>query len=298
MATEPTRQHASPLPGRAGPLSLAALRIGVALMWIQNVGWKYPPTFGEGPRPGALYRFTRWAVDYEVFGPYAWFVEHVVLPNFQLFGWLTLFVEAGLGAFLLIGLATRLWAVIGIGQCLAITLSVLNAPHEWHWSYFLMILAHLALLGTAAGRYYGLDGQVRLTWRSFGRPGSVVVDGTARTLDRSAIALGAASVLSAVFYFTKGDPWELVKMPPVVAAAAIVLGALTWVAGAKAYPVLTMILGAAYLAGAAAILVGLTTVGDRWLTVGGAASTFSLWLGLGTGLLTVALARRSVPPRN
>lgn len=151
---------------RAG---VAVLRIGVALLWIQNVGWKVPPDFGERDN-GGLYHFTRFAVDNPVFGPYASFIENVVLPNFAFFGWLTVLIEGGLGAFLLVGLLTRFWAVIGIVQTLAITLSVLNAPNEWHWSYFLMILAHLAILATAAGRSFGVDSVLHPRWaRSPGR---------------------------------------------------------------------------------------------------------------------------------
>lgn len=77
-------------------------------------------------------------------------------------------VEAALGGFLLIGLLTRLWALVGIGQTVAITLSVLNAPNEWHWSYVLMLLAHVALFATAAGRFVGLDGVLRPGWQRAG----------------------------------------------------------------------------------------------------------------------------------
>lgn len=160
---------------RLARLSVAAIRIGVGLVWIQNAAWKTPPDFGENTRSG-LYFFTRFAVDRPVFGPYAWLVEHVVLPNFTFFGWVTLFAEAGLGAFLLVGLATRLWAVIGIGQSLAITLAALNAPNEWHWSYYLLILAHLALFATAAGRSFGVDGVLRPAWRaSSGLPARILL---------------------------------------------------------------------------------------------------------------------------
>lgn len=138
--------------------SLGLFRVGVALLWIGNVGWKNPPDFST------LRYFTKFAVSDPVFPPFSWVVEHVILTNFTLFGWVTLLVEASLGAFLLLGLATRLWALIGIGQSLAITMSVLNAPHEWEWSYYLMILAHLALFATAAGRSYGLDAVFRARW--------------------------------------------------------------------------------------------------------------------------------------
>lgn len=151
---------------RIGRLLIAVVRVGVAFLWIQNLGWKVPPSFGQGSTPPeGLYQFTRYAVDYPVFPPYASFVEHVVLPNFVAFAWLTLLLEACIGAFLLIGLAVRFWALVGAAQSLVITLSVLNAPNEWHWAYYLMILAHLALFAVAAGRAGGLDGVLRPLWR-------------------------------------------------------------------------------------------------------------------------------------
>jgi thiosulfate dehydrogenase [quinone] large subunit len=130
-------------------------------MWIDNVSWKVPPDFGQGGTPSGLYRWTLLGVEYEVLAPWAWFVDTVVVPNFTVFGWLVLATEASLGAFLLIGLFTRAFALLGVVQSLAITFSVLNAPHEWYWAYPLMILVHLMLFATAAGRYGGMDGLLR-----------------------------------------------------------------------------------------------------------------------------------------
>ncbi|HRC41865.1 TQO small subunit DoxD [Nostocoides sp.] len=142
---------------------LALLRVSLALMWIQNVFWKVPPDFGLA-RKADLYQYVNHAVEHPVLAPYAWIVEHVVLPNFVAFGWLTLLSEAALGAFLLVGLATRLWALVGVGQSVAIALSVLLTPGEWHWSYYLMVVGHLAVYATAAGRYYGVDAVLRPIW--------------------------------------------------------------------------------------------------------------------------------------
>lgn len=144
---------------------LALARVGVAYMWIQNVSWKDP-----GNDFAALRHFTQLAVDHPVFPPYAWLVENLVLPNMILFGWFTLLVEAALGAFLLVGLATRLWALVGAAQSTAIALSVINAPHEWPWAYYLMILIHLVFFATAAGRAYGVDGVLRPHWQESSRP--------------------------------------------------------------------------------------------------------------------------------
>jgi thiosulfate dehydrogenase [quinone] large subunit len=147
-------------PGRA---VLAAVRITVGLLWLVNTGWKLPPDFGEKAREG-LYRFTSYAVEHEVAAPFAWFVRRVVLPNFRVFGWTVLLLEAALGSFLVLGLLTRFWALVGVAQSLAITLSVLNAPNEWPWAYYLMVAAHLVLFATAAGRASGLDGVLRPVW--------------------------------------------------------------------------------------------------------------------------------------
>lgn len=155
---------ATGLDSRVARAAIALVRVGVALMWIQNVSWKRPPDFA------ALRHFTQLGVDRPVLAPYAWLVENVILPNMGFFGWVTLLVEASLGAFLLVGLATRLFALIGVAQSAAIALSVLNAPHEWPWAYYLMIFAHLALFATAAGRWYGVDGVLRPYWQASANP--------------------------------------------------------------------------------------------------------------------------------
>jgi len=135
---------------------LAALRILVGLMWLYNVAWKRPPDFGESSGTG-LYGFTRAAVEHPVFPPFSWFVEHVVLPNFTVFGWMVLAVETLLAVLLLTGTLVRLAALVGVGQSLAIGLSVAEAPNEWPWSYWMMIGIHVVLLFAASGRVAAVD---------------------------------------------------------------------------------------------------------------------------------------------
>lgn len=150
---------------------LAVVRVATAVLWIGQVAWKVPPHFGEGAPeedPDDLYQWTSHAVEDPVFAPYTWVVEQLVLPNFAVFGWLVLLAESALGAFLLIGLATRFWAVVGVAQSLAIMLSVGNAPGEWIWTYVLMMLLHAAIFAAAAGRCYGLDGVLRPLWQRSG----------------------------------------------------------------------------------------------------------------------------------
>ncbi|MDJ0382223.1 TQO small subunit DoxD [Streptomyces sp. G-G2] len=145
---------------------LAVCRVVVGLLWIQNLAWKHPPDFGnKSVPPRDLYAWTLNGTEHEVFAPWAWLVDHVIIPHFAVFAWGAFAVEACLGAFLLVGLATRFWALVGLAQTTAITFSVLNTPNEWFWAYFLMYVAHLALLATAAGRVYGVDAALRPLWR-------------------------------------------------------------------------------------------------------------------------------------
>jgi hypothetical protein len=146
----------TPRSARLSGIALAALRILAGLMWLANVIWKLPPDFGEKGRTG-LYFWTRLAVDHPVFPPYSWLVEHLVLPNFTAFGWLVFVVETLLAVLLLTGTAVRLAALIGIGQSLAIGLSVAEAPNEWPWAYAMMIAIHLVLLFAPSAQYAAVD---------------------------------------------------------------------------------------------------------------------------------------------
>jgi uncharacterized membrane protein len=93
--------------------------------------------------------------------------------------------------------------------------------------------------------------------------------------------VGVASVVSAVFVVTRGDPWQLVKMTAVTAPVAVVLGLVACLAARRANPSWQAAVGAAYLLAA---LVVLAELAFGFSLTDGSASTFSLWLGLGLGL--------------
>ncbi len=137
-------------------LGTAFLRVVLGSMWLYNVAWKVPPDFGEQSGNG-LYRFTSYAVEHPVLPPYSWVVEHLVLPHLAVFGWLVLAAETALAVLLLSGTLVRAAALLGIAQSGAIALSVAYAPHEWPWSYWLMIAAHVALLVSSSGRVLSVD---------------------------------------------------------------------------------------------------------------------------------------------
>ncbi len=142
---------------RSHAVAAASLRILLGLLWLYNVAWKRAPDFGQEAGNG-LYKFTAYAVSHPVFAPYSWIVENVVLEVFTPFGWMVLFAEATLAVMLLTGAWVRLAAAIGLAQSVAIALSVAFAPHEWPWSYWLMIGAHGLILFSSAGRVLAVDG--------------------------------------------------------------------------------------------------------------------------------------------
>ncbi len=141
---------------RSHAVGAASLRLLLGLMWLYNVSWKRAPDFGQDAENG-LFKFTSYAVSHPVFPPYSWVVEHLVLPVFTPFGWMVLLAETTLAVLLLTGAWVRLAAALGIAQSVAIALSVAYAPHEWPWSYWLMIGAHVAILLSSAGRVLAVD---------------------------------------------------------------------------------------------------------------------------------------------
>ncbi len=160
-----------PIPnGVAGPFGdrvtralTLLLRLSMGVFWFLGAGWKDPPDFGETTGKG-LYKFTVYGLDHPTIAPWSWIIEHVVLPNFRLFGWITFAVEWSLAIFLLLGLATRFWGLVGAAWSISIGLTVANGPEEWYWTYLLMMLANLALVALAAGRVGGLDARFRPRW--------------------------------------------------------------------------------------------------------------------------------------
>ncbi|GAB2647373.1 hypothetical protein ABI214_01700 [Prescottella soli] len=158
-----------PPPPRVSGVALAGLRILAGLLWLYNVVWKTPPDFGEHADTG-LYQLTHEAVEYPVLPPFSWLIEHVVLPNFTAFGWLTLLVESVLAVLLLTGTAVRLAALIGVGQSIAIGLSTAEAPGEWPWAYAMQIGIHLVLLLTPCAQYAAVDAVRAASARGVGAP--------------------------------------------------------------------------------------------------------------------------------
>jgi hypothetical protein len=108
-------------------------------------------------------------------------------------------------------------------------------------------------------------------------------------LDRAALVLGAVSIVSVAFAFVQGD-LQLVQIRAAGLVVALVLGLLAVVAGWLGERTLILAAGAGFLL-AVAVQLGMVAGGGAGL-LGGNASTFSLWLGLGVGLIAVGMVPR------
>jgi uncharacterized membrane protein YphA (DoxX/SURF4 family) len=172
---------------RCTRLIFGGSRIAAGLLWLANVHWKRPPTFGSTNGSG-LYKYVKYGIDNPTFPPYSWVLREVIAPHMSLFGWMTLLLEASLAALLILGWRTRPVALIAAAQSAAIGLSVAQTPNEWPWSYVVMVALHLMLFATDAGRFGGLD-SLSIEGRSARR--SVMVLGGA------AVAVGLAGVVAA-----------------------------------------------------------------------------------------------------
>ncbi len=133
---------------RWGP---TVLRWTAALLWLGNVSWKRPPSFGRSAAGcRSLCGYTKAGIDHPVLPGAPWIFEHVISPHLWAFGWITILSEGTLAVLLMSGRYRRSAAVLGIVQSLAILAAVANAPGEWYWSYLLMIALHVAVLTTTS----------------------------------------------------------------------------------------------------------------------------------------------------
>jgi uncharacterized membrane protein YphA (DoxX/SURF4 family) len=134
----------------------AGLRVLMGVLWLANLSWKLPPDFGRNDPRGLMYSFHQ-AEHYAVGEPLRRFVAHVVIPHFTIFGWQVFLVETVAGVLLLLGWHTRIGAVVGLVQAVAITVLTERAPNQWFWGFALFVAVSLLLTVVPANRHLSLD---------------------------------------------------------------------------------------------------------------------------------------------
>lgn len=147
-------------------VTLAVVRVALGWFWISNLSWTLPPSYDcdPGAVDGLCYRMGQMA-EHSILPPHAWFFEHVVLPNHEVFAYLIAGIEVLTGVLLILGLLTRFGALLGAIEAVNLYIGLSAAPDEWAWSYLMLLLLHLLILATAAGRYFGPDALLHQRWR-------------------------------------------------------------------------------------------------------------------------------------
>jgi len=90
-------------------------------------------------------------------------LDNVIIPNISFFGWVIWLAEFWIFLSMLLGLFSRLGALVSIGVVgqLWVSLANIPRPYEWEWAYGAILLLSVALLGAASGRFAGIDGWLR-----------------------------------------------------------------------------------------------------------------------------------------
>jgi hypothetical protein len=90
-------------------------------------------------------------------------LDNFFIPQIRVSGWLIWLAEFWIFISMLLGLFTRLGAMVSIAISLQLYIGLANIPrpYEWEWSYGSIVLLSIAMLGAAAGRTLGVDAWIR-----------------------------------------------------------------------------------------------------------------------------------------
>ena len=137
------------------PLALARIVYGV--LWWQQSKWKVPSDDFGRTSGGGLWYWVQQEIQHPTVGAYKDFLVSVMIPNWTFFGYMTLITETFIGVTLVLGLFTRLGALVAVGMAVNITIGILSVPHEWVWTYVMLIMFAVIFLLAGAGRSLGVD---------------------------------------------------------------------------------------------------------------------------------------------
>ena len=136
------------------------LRVIVGTMWWQQSLWKVPPHYDWG-----LIHWMQEMVEHGSIKLQSDLVRDIVLPNIGIFGPLVYAIEVVIAASLIVGLFTRLGALLGALMAINLWLGLYNAPGEWPWTYMFLVVIQVIYLIDPPGRSLGFDA---LLWRRRG----------------------------------------------------------------------------------------------------------------------------------
>src|SRR3989449_1923916 len=137
------------------PLGLARLLYGY--LWWQQSAWKVPSDDFGRRSGGGLWYWVQQEIQHPTLTAYREFLVNVMIPHWTFFGWMTLITATFISVTLILGLFTRRGSLAAIGMAANITIRIPNVPHEWGWTYVMLIMLPALFLLTDAGRSFGVD---------------------------------------------------------------------------------------------------------------------------------------------
>ena len=132
-------------------LGILGLRVLMGAMWWQQTLWKIPPNFD------GLKFWMQQEADHAAIALQGALVRDVVLPNLAAFGPLVYLVEVAIGVSLLLGLFSRVGALLGLLMGLNLWLGLYSADHEWPWTYMFLVMIQAWFVIDPPGRVLGAD---------------------------------------------------------------------------------------------------------------------------------------------
>lgn len=132
-------------------LGIWIVRLVIGAMWWEQSLWKIPPN-----EDGLIY-WMRQMVDHASIALQSDLVSTIVLPHINIFGPLVYLIEVAIGVSLMLGVFTRLGALLGTAMALNLWLGLYSAPGEWPWTYFFLITIQILFVIDPPGGSLGVD---------------------------------------------------------------------------------------------------------------------------------------------
>lgn len=137
------------------------VRVIIGGMWWQQSLWKFDVFTNPHFAKTGLGYWMEQMVKYASFPIQSRLVGDFVLPNGWFFGPLVYFIEAAIGAALILGFATRTFALIGALMAANLWLGLYRMPSEWPWTYAFLLAIQLIYVFDPPGRSLGWDANMR-----------------------------------------------------------------------------------------------------------------------------------------
>ena len=143
-------------PPDAGDVAIWLARVLVGCLWWQKSMWKVPPHYDE------LLRVLDAMAQHTALPMQATTIHAVEIPHIALFGPLVYGMEVVTALCLILGVLSRLGALVGLVLAAFLWLGWYSVPDGWPWGFATLVILHALWACRAPGRSLGADALVRV----------------------------------------------------------------------------------------------------------------------------------------